>query len=605
MALTLAGALAGCTATIEDPSRAWAPSPNGAVPHGGAGDAEADARNPTGSQDAGSPYAPTAPTFECVPGSASVSPLRRLTRLQYTNSLRDLLTWALDDPVAADQVMNDRIASLAQIPQEASDIKTMGQDITQALVEGHYETAQGVADSLTATSSVVATVVGACATDADTSNDDACIDSFIQTFTGRAFRRPLTAEDTQFLRQTVYDAEGIELEALRDLIVATLMAPQFIFHTEFSGALVPGSADTWELDAYAVASRLSYHFWQSMPDEALLAAAADGSLLTDEGYRTQVERLFDHPRTASVMDDYFIQWLHLEAVAQPADEVGTEPFDTFAGDDVPSPALQGHMVQEILDMARYYMAGGGTLSDLFTSELSFTADEGLAKLYGVPTWDGTGTPPRFPAGERSGLMTRAAFLVSGTWHTLPIHKGVVLRDRILCDSLGLPPEGAMNAVAELEAPYTQREYADELTMKDGSVCSGCHQVINPLGYVTENYDALGRYRDQEYFWHEDTEEVEWLDIDTAAVPRVHFDDPTPVADGVEAAHLVVDSGKPQACFARYYFRFTFGRLEDVTEDACTLEWIRSGLQDGAPLAEVMRDVALRPEFKLKRLGPTE
>jgi len=586
LAVGVALTLGACTGSIADPQQNWGSSTTGDPDASSSGDAttstpDAVVIGPDGTivtPDGGPTYEPVPPTFACVPGSTSVSPLRRLTRLQYVNTLRDVLVYATGgNTVAADTIISDLTIPLAQIPTEGADIKTMGQDITQAMVEGHYEAAELIAQRLTADDAALQTLMGGCATDGDTGNDDQCVDDFIASLGMRLFRRPLTTEDTNFLRSTVYNTQGLDTVALQDLLTVMFMAPQFIFQSEFGGNPVSGSADTFELDAFALASRLSYHFWQSMPDEELFTAAQDGSLLTEAVFQAQVERMFDDPRTQSVMDDYFIQWLHLEAVAQPADEVGTEPFDTFAGEDLPSPALQGHMVQEIVDMARYYMANGGVFGDLFTSELSFARDEDLANIYDVPVWDGTGTPPSFTPGERSGLLTRAAFLVSGTWHTLPIHKGVVIRDRVLCDDMGLPPEGAMNAVAELNPPYTQREYADELTMKEGSVCVGCHTIMNPLGYATENYDALGRVRDQEFFWNEDLSQVEWLDIETAVVPKVHFDDPRAVNNGVDAAYLVVESGKPQACFSRYYFRYTFGRLEDIAEDACTLEWMRAGL----------------------------
>ncbi len=557
-----------------------------------------------------STYVPTQPTFTCVPGAApNVSPLRRLTRLQYTHTLNDLVRWALGPEASTNAILEELTIPLAQIPADDTRLEGTNHDIAQALVEGHYDSAAAVADALTRDAATITRLVGPCATDDDPANDLACITAFIDRFGARALRRPLDADELAFFLTEAFDAPTITRTPLRDLIHTMLMAPSVVFHLELGTPPATGAAgpnanpDVYPLSSHELASRLSYLFWQGPPDDTLIAAAADGTLMTEAGYRTQVERIFNDPRTATTLDSFIWQWLDFDRLPQPADEVGTEPFDTFAGDDSPSPNLARRMAQEVLDLARYHTwTVDGTLDDLFLTDHSFATTPDLASIYDVAVWDGQSTPPRFTPGERSGLLTRAALLVSGTWHTLPIHKGVVIRRRILCDTMGTPPEGAQGATVDLPAPYTQRQYAEELTMRDGTSCIGCHSWMNPIGFATEGYDALGRTREYELTFDEATATSDWLPVDTNTVPRADRGDPRPAKDAIEASQLLVESGKPHACVARYYVRFALGRMEDSSLDGCLLEQLRAALAAGQPLRDVFMSLALTPEFKLVRVG---
>src|SRR5690606_35953360 len=141
----------------------------------------------------------------------------------------------------------------------------------------------------------LAMVVGACATDNDAGNDANCITSFIKTFGERALRRSLSDDDVVFYRgfYAPGDAPQNTIDALgfADVIAGFLMAPQLFYSVEHGEEPSAQHPDVFELSAYELASRLSYHFTQSMPDEQLLAAAANGSLISDENvYASEVSR---------------------------------------------------------------------------------------------------------------------------------------------------------------------------------------------------------------------------------------------------------------------------------------------------------------------------
>src|SRR4029078_12096296 len=118
-------------------------------------------------------------------------------------------------------------------------------------------------------------------------------------------------------------------------------------------------------------------------------------------------------------------------------------FKTFAGTDLPDSKLRQAMIDDVVGMLDYYTwTQPSGIAALFTSDLSFARDALLAKRYGVAAWTGTAAPPALPAGQRSGLLTRALFLSSGTANTRPIMKGVFVRTNILCDTIPPPPPGA-------------------------------------------------------------------------------------------------------------------------------------------------------------------
>lgn len=630
--------LAGCDSTpSQPPGSARTPSANSDTTSSNrpAGDPEAN----NNEQHEG--YTPEPPTFVCEPDAGSVAPLRALTRLELANTLHDLVAWALGDAAQAATIMLAAAPALAQIPPDDQRLSGAPGELSQAHVDAHYATASAVAAALTHDRATIARLIGRCASDPDNQGGSApqaspelepsaplrfdldCISGFIRRFGLHALRRPLDGDEVAFFRDEAFGTPVLDLGSpgagdvagsddlagatgvaeLRELLTVMLMSPELLFHLELGGELVPGSHDVVLLTSYELASRLSYQFWRSLPDEALFAAAADGSLMTDDGYRAAVERVFADPRTVATIDQFFAQWLDLDALPQPADEVGTEPFDTFAGNDRPTPALRQHMADEVLAATRHQVwDAGGDLDDLFLDDRSYATTPDLAAIYEVPVWDGASPPPRFPDGERAGLITRAALLVSGTWHTLPMHKGITLRRRMLCDTPGNPPEGAQNATVDLAGPVTQRQYAEALTMQEGTSCVGCHAWMNPLGFATESYDALGRHRQRELTWQEAGDRFKWLPIDTATIPQADRRDPRTAADAFEATDLMLESGKPHACVARFYFRFSFGRLEDLASDGCVLERLRAGLFEGRPLREVLRDVAFAPEFKVRRVG---
>lgn len=551
--------------------------------------------------------------FSCEAGQVGPElPLRRLSIEQYRRSVQAILARGLG-PVEAEQAMTQLGELWSELPDDSrvgypgdthGGFRRLDQKLQQEHVKLTLDIAQEVAKALTLTPERLDRLMGVCATDADAANDEQCVRDFIRDFGERALRGELGADDESFYWD-VYGAQGVDEAGLRDVIAVMLTSPQFLYHVEHGQDEVVGQGPDGELhrlSAYELANRLAYHFWQAPPDDALLAAARDGSLLTEAGYKAQVDRVVADARTESMLSSLFSEWLWLDELRRLDSLVGTPLFDQFAGQDSPSETLRQSMIDELVGMASYYtLANPSSFSELLGSNKVFTQDQELANLYGVQPWDGKTQPDEFAAGERAGLITRAALLSTGSANTRPIIKGFFIRKALLCVQPPPPPDNAANFRVELNDHMTTREVVEELTEQNGA-CAGCHQTfINALGFATENYDALGRLRQEQVLFNDAGEIVGSKAVETASVPRIFLDDMTESKGAADLSQMLISSEEVHKCFARHYTRFTFGRAEDLVADGCVMEELRQSLVAGDNLQDVLKRIALRPEFKQRQL----
>ena len=279
--------------------------------------------------------------------------------------------------------------------------------------------------------------------------------------------------------------------------------------------------------------------------------------------------------------------------------MGVPVFDAFAGNNSPSAGLHEDMRQEIRDSVRFVSRAGGGVRDVLTSRKSFARTPELLALYGPDQepWDASSPPPDFAQPERAGLLTRAAFLASASGNTRPIMKGFHVRTALLCQSIPAPPNNAAAMPIELSADLTTREQVEKLTEQQGSSCAGCHRtLLNPMGFVTENFDALGRLRVRQSLFDMDGQLQGEKPVDT----RTHIqigDLRHDVTGAGELVDFMAQTGEFETCFARQYFRYSFNRVEDPARDGCALAALQSEALQGKPLADVLKQVALQPAFQ--------
>lgn len=544
--------------------------------------------------------------FSCDTGLTTNSPgMRRLTRRQYENTLVDLIAARLGED-AATSIRSELSPTIALLPEDQRAIlpqdlhgsfRRLDQTVQQSHVDYWYEVGV-LAGQILAREEYLGALVGECATDGDATNDAACLTDFIRTFGRLALRRPLTDEEVTHYESFYAPSTGIDPLGFADVIGGLLNAPQFLYIVEHGSLEVGEQANTFELDPFELAVRLSYHFWGTMPDGRLFELAESGELLDEETFQAEVERLFGDARTRETMREFFREWMKVEDLPALDGNNGAAIFQSFAGDDLPTPELRAAMMDEVVDLLDYFTwEQPGGLEQIFMTDYSFARTEELAAIYGIQAWDGSSEPPQVGP-ERPGLLTRAAFLSTGTANTRPIMKGLFIRRNILCDSIPPPPENAMATPPELSPEFSTRQVVEELTEGEGTGCASCHaNYINPLGFATEGFDSLGRIRSAQQLFAEDGSPLGTAALDTTSIPQIIPGDMTPSDGPEDLMTMIVDSGKPTACAVRHYFRFAFGRWEGVVSDGCALEQMRLALEETGSLAGMLRSVALTDAFR--------
>ncbi|MBL8916865.1 MAG: DUF1592 domain-containing protein [Archangium sp.] len=562
--------------------------------------------NPNPGPTPDQPRGATPSPYACDPTLTPVElPLRRLTRAEYVNTVRAFAVSAL--PQSNGPALNSVNTLLGQVPED-SIVKANGeshggftrldQTAQQATVDSTYNVAAAIAQQATRPSARLTELMGACATDTNTANDASCLSALVDKLGPLAVRHSLSAEDRTFFIATA-GTTPVDPDAVADVLTVMMSAPGFLYHLE-SGAASIGP-DVYALDAYELANRLSYHFWQSPPDAALRASAASGALLQDTEYRAQVARLIADPRADQMVNEFFDQWFRLGELGSLTSRVGTPQYDAFAGANRPSDQLRGAMFDDVLSAVRWTLRHDATLDELLTDSRQFTTSAELATIYEAPAWDGTSTPQSLPA-ARSGLLTRAAFLANDSATTRPIMKGLRIRNALLCDSMPPPPGNLMVTTPELAPDATTRQVVANLTEQPGSSCLGCHGMINPLGYASEGFDALGRVRTHQQLFDVNGNPTAAPVVDTVATPRIDFDDSRVLTDIAQVTTRLAESKRVDSCFARQYFRYSFQRGESLTLDACSLRTLDDAARAGS-LEDALAAVAQLPGFKSRRIVP--
>lgn len=527
--------------------------------------------------------------FDCdADRDLGIAPLKRLSMAQYRNTLRDLLNVG-----AAAAVFGELSSALAQFPidgEEEASFENMDGRVAQRHVDGFYAVADAASQRIADDPARLSALAGSCS--AGTAVNADCLRDFIADFGARALRRPLTAAEVAHHAE-LNDGSTPAKEVYRGVIFSLLMAPEFLYHFETRGDALNGREDYLTLDAHALAARLSYHFWQTMPDAELRAAADDGSLLDETGYAAQVERLFGDPQSERTVQGFFADWYHLDVFGGFAT---TPAFATFAQGIDADDQLYADAVSEIEALVqRFTFDSDGRYADLLGTDLNVTRSPALAELYGVAPWNGSGEPPRFAAGQRSGLLTRAGMLISSNHGTNPFRRGAFIRRELMCIPVRPPanlPPGALVPPPFDPSASTRQRFERKVQAPE---CAGCHATFTPYGMALEAYDGLGRLRSSERLIDDDGNQVGTAMVDTAVTAEI--DTRAATLDGpIALSAALAQSAVVQQCFARHYFRYTFRREEQVG-DECALAGILERGGDAGSLRAALRDIALDPAFK--------
>jgi hypothetical protein len=323
--------------------------------------------------------------------------------------------------------------------------------------------------------------------------EDACAGRILTALMRRAYRRPVTDSDLQAPMKFYKDGRaeagfenGIEM-ALR----AVLVSPEFLFHVEQDPAgIAPHSA--YRIGDLQLATRLSFFLWSSIPDDELLDAAIQGKLSQPAVLEKQVRRMLADARSKALVSNFAEQWLYLRNLAST-----TPDMRLFADFD---DNLRQAFREETDMFFESILREDRNVLDLLGANYTFL-NERLAKHYGIPNVYGSRfRRVTFDQGSvRGGLLGQGSVLTVTSYAT---RTSPVIRGKwILANILGVPPPPppavvpALKENAGVGKTVSMRERLAQ--HRDNPACSGCHALMDPVGFSLENYDAVGRWRTAE------------------------------------------------------------------------------------------------------------
>lgn len=330
-------------------------------------------------------------------------------------------------------------------------------------------------------------------TPARPAEERACAAEILDGLATRAYRRPVGAEDPALATLLEFyeagRAEGSFDAGIQRALARLLVDPEFIFRIEAEPAELPAGA-VYRVSDVDLASRLSFFLWSSIPDDALLAMAAAGTLHEPAVLRREVLRMLADPKAEALVTSFAVQWLQLRLLDTLSPE--TREFDGN---------LRHALRQETELFFASVLREDRSLVDLLDADYTFV-DERLAQHYGLPNIRGSrfrrvALPPSSP---RRGLLGQGSLLTltSGPNRTSPVKRGQWVLNNLLGTPAPQPPanvETNLEETAPAGAQTTMRERLER--HQSNPSCAMCHSLIDPLGYSLENFDSIGGWRDTE------------------------------------------------------------------------------------------------------------
>jgi hypothetical protein len=415
-----------------------------------------------------------------------------------------------------------------------------------------------------------------------------CGRSFVLDFAQRAYRRALSAEESESLL-TVYDETrgllGNVPEAVQSSVHAVLVAPEFLYRTELGG----DGNRAGELTPQELASVLAFFLTDAPPDQALLDAAAGGHLVSDADFAAQVTRLLATDGVRQNLDLVLQSYFSLPTL----DNV---VLDTEALGFVPSRASMKLEATRFLHDTLW----DGTIAELLTSRRSLV-DANLASIYGITfppagaQLDGDGFAPVEVPAVRSGLLTMPGFLAARARpsSTSIVGRGLTIRATILCATNPAFPT-TIDPVPPINPDATAIQKAMIRMTTPG--CRECHADIDPYGIALEHFDMIGRFRNNDEAGRP---------IDTSTVLPL-LSGGVAVSDALSLARELGKGDRFTACLAQRVLAYSLMSSDGVTPatpESCAIRALVGALGAGpVHFSDLIRQIALSPAFRQRRAG---
>jgi hypothetical protein len=519
----------------------------------------------------------TTVVVQCNAIAPGRSPLRRLTTYEYNNTIRDLL----GDTTNPGSALPPQVDSHQNPFGNDADEQTPG----DVLVEKY----QTVAESVAARATASATALGklhTCASNVTTANEESCARSIATSLAPRALRRTTTTAEIDELVTLYRGVRGLSTtttfgSGVAAMIEALLQSPEFLYRIEL-GTTVADNPALKRVGGREMATRLSYLFWQTMPDTTTFQAADAGMLDTKEGVLAQAQKMLDDQRSHPTVAFFFDNLLPIPDLAGLTRDATQFPTWSSSVGAAMRTEVQRFLEHEIYEnttqAAPPYQAGSWPA--ILTAPYTFV-NQSLFNHYGAATFaSGTSvtgttlTKVNLNTTQRLGLLTLGGMTAGSTTSNLtnPVLRGIFVLNKLMCRNVELPT-GFTPMVPDPYSGKTARErYSKHST---AAICAECHKAIDPLGFPFENYDAVGRYRASEKW----TDPMTNITYDTPIDASGSVSGVTGTAqNAVELVKLLATSSEVENCFASHWMRFAYGRsLESA--DACNQQSVQTAFMN--------------------------
>jgi hypothetical protein len=512
--ILLSAAYAGCASDVEKPLGMQSPTPAQEEPSG----PSTEEKTPVNA-------------FSCEPGALLPSPrIWRLSRAQYDNSVKSL--WGSTQRFTEELTPEPADTSF---PGGAAVLRV------RAVEVGQFRKAAGLLAE-EASGSRFASVFPCPGRGAEA----ACRRQFVSGLGAKAFRRPLTTDES-----TRYETLFQSLMSLRDerlavkgVVEAMLQSPHFLFRTELG---VP-QGSIRRLTADEIASALAFSLTNAPPDDQLQEAARNGALFDGATRGQHARRLTQSPAGQAALTSFYRQWLQYGQLASATKDPSVVPnFE----------ALRSELVTETDDLLRE-LSQAGTFATLLEGDTAFVSPS-TAALWQVPA-PASRQRVSLAAAKRRGILGTPALMatLATAYRSSIVFRGLFVREELLCEEVPAPDGNIDLTIPDLPAGLSRREQLTRQTAP--SQCAGCHSLLNPVGFGLEEFDAAGRLR---------TKEDNNVPID--ATGRITSGDlDAPFEGHIQLSHHLARSSSAQACVSRHMFRFLNGRHEKPVDD-CRLQ----------------------------------
>lgn len=420
-----------------------------------------------------------------------------------------------------------------------------------------------------------------------------CAEEIITAIGTRAFRRPLAEIDLVDILEYYRDglqAGGFE-EGVRSAITGILASPYFLYRSEELPE-GPGPGDFYRIDDLALASKLSFFLWNTIPDDELRDLAASGQLRADGVLEQQTRRMLADPRAETLGSNFVYQWLDLQRLHEVEPDRAVFPYASGRGDP------RDGFLTEIAMFANSIFSEDRSVVDLLTADHTFV-DERLALHYGITTVKGN----RFQRVQladspRWGLLGKGAVLMAAAYpnRTSPVLRGAFILEHITGTPPAAPPPGVEALPEDDITDVNFRTVRDLMAAHSTDPnCFSCHGVMDPLGFALENFDAVGAWRERDRF----AAGMQPLDT-TGRLP-----DGTQIEGPDDLREALI--GRPEQfvqTFTERLLTYALGRALSHHDMPTVRQIVRDAAQDNYRFSSVVMGVIKSEPFQLRQVpGP--